>query len=278
MVVVDRDVWVLPLHLVNGALPEVSSEGQHIGLVHQGEVTLRAAVGEVEGVANAAFDTESGVDAPLRGDLRRGTSAEDATFSGVGTLGVLADHHEICTFTNGADLADEGAEVDVLIEGEAKLEEESSLQGATRNPRVTNGGTNGAEENGIGGAERIHGGLGEHFPIAQVPIGAEVELNGLDSRPSGTGDLNRCRTDFGANAVPADDCDGVACHGVPSNWLLPGYSGEMRTPPNWAAVRREETASHLWTNSYLDRCGHGPSLPLLVGSGQRGAEGADGAE
>src|SRR5690606_8047215 len=61
-VVVGRaHLGVLGGHLVENPLPQVAGVGEHVGLVHQGQVLAAAPLGEVEGVADAALDAHAGV-------------------------------------------------------------------------------------------------------------------------------------------------------------------------------------------------------------------------
>ena len=53
------------------------------------------ALGAGERVADHPLDAERGVDADLGGDLGRRADAQRAAVAGVGTLGALADHHEV---------------------------------------------------------------------------------------------------------------------------------------------------------------------------------------
>ena len=55
----------------------------------------RPALGQLEGVADAALDAHAGVDRALGGDLVRRALAQDAALAGVGALGVLADHDHV---------------------------------------------------------------------------------------------------------------------------------------------------------------------------------------
>jgi hypothetical protein len=73
----------------------VAGEGEHVVLVHQGEVLAGAALGAGEGVAHDALDAEPGVDADLGRDLVRGAGAQEATVADVGALGALANDDEV---------------------------------------------------------------------------------------------------------------------------------------------------------------------------------------
>ena len=95
VVVGGGDVGVLGGDLVEGALPEVAGEGEDVRLVHEREVLAGPALGQLEGVADAALDAHAGVHRALGGDLVRRALAEHAALAGVGALGVLADHDHV---------------------------------------------------------------------------------------------------------------------------------------------------------------------------------------
>ena len=61
----------------------------------QGQLLARAPLRAGERVAYDALDAERRVHADLGGDLVRGTDAERTAVAGVGTLGALADDHEV---------------------------------------------------------------------------------------------------------------------------------------------------------------------------------------
>jgi hypothetical protein len=65
------DLGELRADLVDGATPQVTGVGEHVVLVHQGEVLAGAGLGAGEGVTHDALDPEAGVDADLGGDLVR---------------------------------------------------------------------------------------------------------------------------------------------------------------------------------------------------------------
>ena len=119
------DLRVLGGDLVERAVPQATGERQHVGLVHQREVLALAAGGELERVADAALDAHPCVDRTLRGDLERRAGAQHATLPDVRALGVLADHDELVWFGATGRGAGERALVDVEVECEAHLQQQT---------------------------------------------------------------------------------------------------------------------------------------------------------
>ena len=120
MVVRGGHVRVFEGHLVEGPLPQVTGERQHVGLVYQGQVPLLARPGQVKGKPDTTLHAEAGVDGPLGGDLRLCPLAEETTLPCVGALGIFTDYREVDRDA-GADTGGghERAEVDVEVELEA---------------------------------------------------------------------------------------------------------------------------------------------------------------
>ena len=132
--VVDGHIRVLLPHLVDDAAPHVAGIDQHVVLVDQGEVLLARGCG-FEGVAHDAFDSVGGVDADLGGDLVRCSHAHGAAVAAVEALGALAhdDEVDVAGVGQGAGHAFVvlgGAQVHVVVEGEAQLEEEAAFEDA----------------------------------------------------------------------------------------------------------------------------------------------------
>src|SRR5699024_6861047 len=94
VVVVDFDVWKFRCDLINGALPQVTSVDQHVGLVHQGQL-LTAVLRAVESITHNALNTVTGVLRNLRGHLMLSALAQGAAVAGVQALGAFADNDEV---------------------------------------------------------------------------------------------------------------------------------------------------------------------------------------
>ena len=205
MVVRGLDLGVLLRDRVEGALPQVTRKGQHIGFVHECQVLL-AGHGQLEGVTNTPLHTVTGIDRSLRGDLVRRVLAEEAAFTGVGALCVLANHDEIMTgHTIGTESAEERAVVDVEIEFEAHPQKQASFDDAGRNAWT-------ADRAGI---ERIDAApffddlIGENRPVTQVALAAEVVVDALVLDAKRVDDLEAFGNDLGADAVTTHDADAV---------------------------------------------------------------------
>ena len=79
----------------HGAGPEVAGVGEHVGLVHEGQVPARSPLRPPERVADDPLDAVRRVDAHLGGDLVRGAAADGAAVADVRPLGALPDHDEV---------------------------------------------------------------------------------------------------------------------------------------------------------------------------------------
>ena len=112
--------------------------------------------GQLERVADASLDAHACVHAALGGDLMGRSLAQHPALAGVGTLGVLADHHELVVGT------DERSLVDVEVEGEAQLEEQTALDDPGRHLRCANG----AEQDGVELAQLGERGVGENLAVS----------------------------------------------------------------------------------------------------------------
>ncbi len=214
MVVGGRDVGVLDAHRVEGALPQVTGEGQHVRLVHQGQVAAGAGLGQLEGVAHAPLDPVAGVDRTLGGDLVRCALAQEAALAGVGALGVLADDDEVV----GSVGMGEGPLVDVQVEFEAHLEQQAPLD----DPRGDVGGTDGTQKQGVECAPLVEHVVGEHGAVAQVAGPAQVVVDGVDGNAGGAHDLEGLGHHLGTDAVSSDHSHPVG-HGpsCPFFWFCP---------------------------------------------------------
>ena len=222
---------------MEGALPEAEDEGEDVGLAAEGEladlagfdvlgleaapgVLLRVALAdEVEGVAQAALDLEARVDHLLRGDFVRGAGHDVAAAAGVGAAGVFADDDVVDVLgalvperrlDAGVEL--HGAEVDVLVEGEAQLEQEALLEDAGLDAGVADG----AEEEGVVLLEGGDLGVVDDLAGLEVAFAAEVVVLELEAESVELGgrleDLDAFANHFGAGAVAADDADVVLLH------------------------------------------------------------------
>ena len=126
MVVVDFDVWEFRCDLINGALPQVTSVDQHIGLVYQGQL-LTAVLRAVESITHNALNTVTGVLRNLRGDFVLSALAQGAAVAGVQALGAFADHDEV-NLTRISQRRYRGwvqlrwAQVNMVVESKAQLQ------------------------------------------------------------------------------------------------------------------------------------------------------------
>ena len=100
-----------------------------------------------------------------------------------------------------------GAEVDVLVEAEAEVEQQLALEDAGGDVGMADG----AEEDGVELAELVEAVGGERFAGFEVAVAAPVEIGELELEVlefgDGLEDLDALGRHFRARAVAADDCN-----------------------------------------------------------------------
>ena len=238
MVVRRLDLGVLGSDFVEGAFPEIAREGEDVGLVHEGDV-LAALYREVEGVADAAFDTHAGVDRTLGGDLVRGVGPKQAALSGVGALRIFPDDDKVVADNTvvGAR-TEERPVVDVKVKFETHLEQQASLNKTGWHI----GGADGAGVEGIDPTPLIDDFLGQDGAILQVSLAAEVVVNGLVLDAECVDDLEAFGHDLGADAVATHDADAVRHVGTFLEQEKPPteVDGWRRTPKARRALRNAD--------------------------------------
>ena len=181
--------------------------------------------GQLEGEPGAALDAVAGVDRALGGHLERGALAEEAALAGVGALGVLPDDHEVAVGCQRSGDPGEGAQVDVEVELEPQAEEQAPLQGARRDVGGAHGRPDGPEQDGVVAAELLERRVGQHLAGAQVPVGAEVVVGGVEHHARGRHHLQRLGDHLGPDAVAADEANLVLLTSVCPVLSLFGSSG-----------------------------------------------------
>ena len=179
------------------------------------EGDLLAAGGcQLEGVAYQALHTVCGVEGHFGGDFVRGALANHAAVADVGAFGAFTHNDKVDVAGVGergdcAGVQTGGAQVDVVVEGEAQLQEHFAFDEAGGNLAAARVCTDGAEEDRVVLLEGVHGGVGQGFTGFQPVLGAELvvgggygdvfELAGAGEDALGFGN------DFGADAVAGDD-------------------------------------------------------------------------
>ncbi len=153
MGIVSGDCGIIPRHLVERPLPQVLRIIEHVGLAAQGElVVLPTFLTKVKSVADAALHALAGVDALLDGDFIRLPFLQEAAGADVKTLGILAHHDEIDVFRPlvldrrfhpGEEF--HRPQVDVLVQLEARLQQDALLKDAGFHIGMTDG----AQEDGV---------------------------------------------------------------------------------------------------------------------------------
>jgi hypothetical protein len=134
----------------------------------------------------------------------------------VQALAVLPDHHEVDIGLRlrgdeglHARIPDDRTEVDVLVELEPDPKEQVALEDPRFHARVADG----PEEDGVHLSKHLEFLVGEDLTGLQVPVGTEVQGNGLDIETIGSRDrsehLQALLDDLGPGAVPRDHPDPV---------------------------------------------------------------------
>ena len=188
--------------------------GEHVVLVHQGEVPAGAGGRAGEGVAHHALDAEAGVDADLGGDLVGRAGAQRAAVADVGALGALAHDDEVDAVRrhplDGQRALDTRvepgrAQVDVVLHGEAERQQDAALEHAARHARVADR----AEQDGVVPLQLVEHRVGQRLAGGVPATGTQVVLGGGDLRAGLPDDrlehLQALGDDLGADAVAADD-------------------------------------------------------------------------
>ena len=178
--VIDRDIGILGGDGVDRALPERTREDEHVRLVHEREALPRASGCRVERVAHHALDPVGGVHGDLVRDLGGRADADRAAVADVGALGALTDDDEVDLARVGerardARMQHRRAEVHVVVELEAELEQEPALDVRARETRVARHSADGSEQDRVVLLDRLEVVVGQHVARLEVACGAERE-------------------------------------------------------------------------------------------------------
>ena len=200
------DVGVLERHRVEGALPEVAREREHVGLVHEREVLARTRPGQLERVPDAPLDAHAGVHRALGGDLVGRALPQEPALARVHAFGVLADDDEVDVGVAGVGRGDERAVVHVEIELEAQPQQDPALHDPSA---LAGGGAHRAEEHRVELADGLEVFVGEDRAVALVALPTEVERRRLVADAGRVEALDGLGDDLGADAVSPDDPDAI---------------------------------------------------------------------
>src|SRR5699024_2343618 len=137
VVVVDLDLREFLGDIFYGALPQVTSVDQHVGLVHQGQL-FATALGTVESIAYHALDAVAGVLRDLRGHLVLSTLTQSTAIARIQAFGTFANYDEV-NLAGISQRRNRGwvqlgrTQVHVVIQCKAQLEQQTALQDPWRN-------------------------------------------------------------------------------------------------------------------------------------------------
>jgi hypothetical protein len=177
-------------------------------------VLAGAGDGPLEGVPDHPLHAEGGVQADLGGHLLRGVTPQHAAVADVGALRALADAEHVHLAGLGqraADAVEEpgGAEVDVVVELEPELEQQSALQDARRHGGVADG----AEQDRVLLAHLVEHGVGQQLTGPLPARRPQVVGGGLDVRGDRPQDLEALGHHLGTDAVSRDHCQAHEARG-----------------------------------------------------------------
>ena len=251
MAVVHRHLREPAGGLLHGPLPQVAGVGEHVRLVHQGQLPARPLGGAPERVPDHPADAERGVDALLGGDLVRRAFPHDPAGAGVGTFGALPHHHDVDRLgpdvrqrRGHARIEPDRPQVDVVVQFEPQPQQQPALQHAAGHARVADR----AEQDRIMPAQFVEHGVGQNLAGGVPAPGPEVVTRLLDHDIGGrrAQHLKGLGHDFGAYPVAADhgEPDGESSIGDarpaagvpgPGAWPARPAAGAGGRPPGWRA-------------------------------------------
>ena len=208
MVVGRRDLRKVVGYLVECALPKIAGEGEHVGLVDQGEVMAGRTGSQLESEADGSLDPHPGVDRALGGDLVRRPLAQESALAGVRALCVLTDDLAV-ERADGAGPCFEGAQVDVEVELEAGLQEQTPLD----DPWRYIGCADSTKEDRVEAPPLFQDRIREDFACLQIMRAALGVRDEFERNARRDHDLQRLGDDFGTDPVSADNSD-LGGHGT----------------------------------------------------------------
>src|SRR2546422_894596 len=168
MRIVTLNIGVILLaDFVKGAFPEIESVGQHVGLAAKGQLlVLIALAGEIKRKPQTALDAPARVDAFLQGHFVLRAFKNKSARARVQPFVIFADHDEIdvlgsLVLERAESLVVElhGPKVDVLLQFEARAQQDAFFQDARLYLRMANG----AEQNGRELPEFPQDAIGKNF-------------------------------------------------------------------------------------------------------------------
>ena len=168
MVVRRSDMWVFGSDFIERTLPQVASEREHVGLVHQSDVLALTLVCQFKCVTNATLNTHARIHAALCRNFVRCSLAQHATFTDVRTFGVFANTNEVVRLGMTWCSANEWTLVDVQIKFETHLEQQAALNDSGWNI----GGSDSAQKNGIESPQLIQHFIRQNFAVTQETCAA----------------------------------------------------------------------------------------------------------
>ena len=225
VLLVQRDLWVVLGDFVRALVPPGHADGDAVALGGQGDVLLGAALGQIKSELEQAVGAVARVDRFLDDDFAVGAFVHHAAERCVFALGVLAHHVVVdvarlatCQRAGHAFKQAYGAQVDVLIELAAELEQRTPQRNVVRHG---GGPAHSAEEDGVHARQLRLPVVGHHLAVLGVIVAAgpfkgvqlQIQAKALGG---GHGGAQAFGHDFFANAVSGKHGDLVGLgHGSP---------------------------------------------------------------
>ena len=181
--------------------------------MHEGEL-LPATLGEVERVAHDPLHAESRVHRRLVGDLVRRALADGSAVADIRAFRALADDDEVDLAGLGeraghARVQLRGPQVDVVVELEPQLQQQSALDVRVLQARVAGHSADRAEQDRVVPLDRVEIGIRQRVAGLEEACGSEREMGLVEAdaaaRGRGIQHLLRLGDDFRTDAVTGDD-------------------------------------------------------------------------
>lgn len=214
--VVDGDLGEVLRDLVHDPLPHVAGVHEDVLLVDEREALAWAGLSLLEGEADESLDAEGRVDARLVRDLEGRAGADGAAVADVGPFRPFTDDEEVDIAglrerAFRARIERRRAEVHVVVEGEAELEEHPAFDKAAREARVGRVAADRTEEDRVVLTERFEVFVVEDAAGLEVVTGSEGvlvfdKLNLIEGERCAE-HLTRFGRHLRPDSISGDDCE-----------------------------------------------------------------------
>ena len=205
MVVGSTDVRKLCCNFIECALPQITSECEHIRFVDQRDVLTLALCCKFKCVPNTPLNAVPCIHTSLGCDFMRSTATQYAAFADIRPFGVFTNDNKIVRSHMARCSTDKRALVDIEVKVKTHLQKKSTLDNAGGDVRRADS----PQQNGVKTAQLIQHVVGQDLAVAQVAHATQVEICGLDCHPSGAHHFHGLGRNFGTDSVSANECDAM---------------------------------------------------------------------